>query len=142
MDYSRDPKKMEAGLLDTILAGVGCVSPEDRAGVLVAYEGEWRTILSRFRAHHHKRGELDREYDEEYRRAIMLRNVAVVGERIIKVGQAHVKQKLKEAVRDATSSMPPEVLESEERLYSALEEVEEVDLWTKANQHMEVNRCC
>jgi hypothetical protein len=87
-------------------------------------------------------GGLDREYDEEYRRAIMLRNVAVVGERIIKVGQAHVKQKLKEAVRDATSSMPPEVLESEERLYSALEEVEEVDLWTKANQHMEVNRCC
>jgi len=138
MDYSRDPKKMEASLLDTILAGVGCISPEDRAGVLVAYEGEWRTILASFRANHHRRAEEDLAYDHEYRRVLMLRNVAVVGERIVKVAQSHVKQKLKEAVRDATSTLPPEVLENEARLYSALEQVEEVELWTRASRHMEV----
>eukprot|EP00804_Cyclotella_cryptica_P024673 CCRYP_001664-RB/>CCRYP_001664-RB protein AED:0.04 eAED:0.04 QI:259/1/1/1/1/1/2/268/462 len=137
MDYSRDPKKMEASLLDTILAGVGCISTEDRAGVLVAYEGEWRTILARFRANHRRRAGEDGAYDEEYRRVLMLRNVAVVGERIVKVAQAHVKQKLKEAVRDATSRLPPEVLDNETRLYSALEELEEVELWTRASRHME-----
>jgi hypothetical protein len=140
MDYSRDPKKMEASLMDTILAGVGCISPEDRAGVLVAYEGEWRTILASFRANHRRRAEEDLAYDHEYRRVLMLRNVAVVGERIVKVAQSHVKQKLKEAVRDATSGFPPEVLENEARLYSALEQVEEVELWTRASRHMEV-RC-
>lgn len=35
MDYFRDSKKMEASLLDTILAGVRCIYPEDRADVLV-----------------------------------------------------------------------------------------------------------
>ncbi|KAL7519011.1 hypothetical protein ACHAWX_003813 [Stephanocyclus meneghinianus] len=84
MDYSRDPKKMEASLLDTILAGVGCISPEDRAGVLVAYEGEWRTILASFRANHRRKVEEDPAYDHEYRKVLMLRNVAVVGERIVK----------------------------------------------------------
>ncbi len=68
----------------------------------------------------------------------MLRNVAVVGERIVKVAQSHVKQKLKEAVRDATSRFPPEALENESRLYSALEGVEEVEIWTRASRHMEV----
>ena len=68
----------------------------------------------------------------------MLRNVAVVGGRIVKVAQAHVKQKFKEAVRDATSRLPPEVLENEARLYSALKELEEVELWTRASRHMGV----
>ncbi|KAL7515827.1 LOW QUALITY PROTEIN: hypothetical protein ACHAWX_000902 [Stephanocyclus meneghinianus] len=35
MGYFRDSKKMEASLLDTILAGVRCIYPEDRADVLV-----------------------------------------------------------------------------------------------------------
>ncbi|KAL7518283.1 hypothetical protein ACHAWX_003126 [Stephanocyclus meneghinianus] len=63
----------------------------------------------------------------------MLRNVAVVCKRIIKVAQSHVKQKLKEAVGGVMSRLPSEVLENEARLYSALQELEEVELWTRAS---------
>lgn len=135
MDYSRDPRRMEIKLLDTILAGVGCISLEDRNGVMVAREGEWRNILDRFRAHHNSSNDTN---DDEYARVVMLRNVAIVGERIVKVARAHVKQKLAEAVQEATSHFPPEVLEHEGRLYEALEGDEEVEGWTKALKHMEV----
>lgn len=134
MDYSRDPTKMELSLLDTILTGVGCISSDDRDGVLVAREGEWMNLLERFRSSH----AAVEAYDDEYTRMIMLRNVAVVGERIVKVARAHVKQQLAEAVREATSRLPPEVLENEARLYQALEEDEVVEGWTKAMRHMEV----
>jgi Zn-dependent protease with chaperone function len=138
MDYSREPQNMESKLLDTILAGVGCVTPEDREGVMIAYEGEWRTLLARFRAHHLKvHGGEDIGYDEEYRRVVMLRNIAIVGEKIVKVAQIHVKEKLKEAVKDATCDLPPEVLENESRLYKALDGVEDVELWTRARRHMD-----
>lgn len=133
IDYSRDPMKMELSLLDTILAGVGCISSDDRDGVLVAREGEWRNILERFRSTHS-----ESEHDDEYTRVLMLRNISIVGERIVKVARAHVKQQLAEAVREATSRLPPEVLENEARLYQALEEDEEVEGWTKAMKHMEV----
>lgn len=136
MDYSRDPTRMEIKLLDTILAGVGCISIEDRNGVLVASEGEWRNLLERFRSTHSNGDGYD---DDEYTRVVMLRNVAVVGERIVKVARAHVKQKLTEAVQEATARLPPEVLENEARLYNALEADEEVDGWTKAMRHMEVS---
>ncbi|KAL3780674.1 hypothetical protein HJC23_007121 [Cyclotella cryptica] len=59
-------------------------------------------MLTRFRANHRRRAGEDGACDKEYRRVHMLRNVAVVGKRIINVAQAHEKQKLKEAVRDAT----------------------------------------
>jgi len=139
MDYSREPKKMESKLLTTILAGVGCVTPEDQDSVMVAYEGDWKTMLSTFRAHHHRHhSDLSNEtYAEEYRRVVMLRNVAIVGEKIVKVAQAYVKSKLKEVVTEATVDMPPEILENERRLYEALEEHEDVDLWTRARRHME-----
>jgi len=141
MDYSREPKKMESKLLTTILAGVGCVTPEDQDSVMVAYEGDWKTMLSTFRAHHHRHhSDLSNEtYAEEYRRVVMLRNVAIVGEKIVKVAQAYVKSKLKEVVTEATVDMPPEILENERRLYEALEEHEDVDLWTRARRHMEVS---
>jgi hypothetical protein len=137
MDYSRDPTKMEMKLLDTILAGVGCMTVKDRNGVLVVREGEWRNLLDRFRTSHYQRHQGD--YDDEYARVVMLRNVAIVGEKIVKVARVYVKQKLSEAVKDATDRLPPEVLENEGRLYEALEADEEVDGWMKAMRHMEVN---
>ena len=75
IDYSRDPMKMELSLLDTILAGVGCISSDDRDGVLVAREGEWRNILERFRSTHS-----ESEHDDEYTRVLMLRNISIVGD--------------------------------------------------------------
>ena len=132
MDYSRDTIRMEMKLLDTILAGVGCISGHDRRGVLVANEGEWKNISERF---HATQGD---GLDDEYARVVMLRNVAIVAEKIVKVARAHVKQKLADAVKEATADFPPEVLEDEGRLYEALEEVEEVELWTNALRHMEV----
>ena len=136
IDYSRDSARMEVKLLDTILAGVGCISYDDRAGVLVAREGEWRNLLDRFRSTQNANGE---GYDDEYARVVMLRNVSLVGERIVKVARTHVKSKLTEAVKDATAKFPPEVLDDEVRLYEALENDEEVEGWTNAMRHMEVS---
>lgn len=130
MDYSRDPKKMQYNLLDTILAGVGCIN---REGVLVANEGEWRTLLSSERHRLHLHGDSD---EENHVRAVMLRNVSLVGERIVKVARSYVKQKLEEAVREASSKLPPDI--DEAHLYEALEYDEEVEGWTRALRHMEV----
>ena len=43
----------------------------------------------------------------------------------------------RDAVKEATSEMPPEVLENEQLLYQLLERNEEVDLYTRAKRHME-----
>lgn len=97
-------------------------------------------MLSNFRAHYHKHHiHEDNVYEKQYQRLVMLRNVAIVGEKIVKVAQSHVREKLKEAVKEATSRLPPEVLEDESRLYSALEMIDEVDVWTRARGHMEVS---
>lgn len=126
MDYSRDPKKMQYTLLDTILAGVGCIH---REGVLVANEGEWRTLLL---DNHRFHG----DDEEHHARAVMLRNVSIVGERIVKVARSHVKQKLEKAVREVSSKLPPDI--DEIHLYEALEYDEEVEGLTRALRHMEV----
>ena len=67
----------------------------------------------------------------------MMHNSSVVGEKIVKVAQSFVKDKLRDAVKEATSNMPPEVLDNEELLYQVLEHNDEVNLWTKARRHME-----
>eukprot|EP00956_Cyclotella_meneghiniana_P021615 scaffold39524_cov62-Cyclotella_meneghiniana.AAC.4 len=128
MDYSRDPKKMQYNLLDTILAGVGCIN---REGVLVANEGEWRALLSSDR--HRLHG--DDSDEANHARAVMIRNVSMVGERIVKVARSYVKQKLEEAVRESSSKLPPDI--DEAHLYEALEYDEEVERWTRALRHME-----
>ena len=138
MDYSREPENMESKLLDTTLASVGCTSPEDKAKVLIAYEGEWRNLLSKFRSDHRlHHAQNDVTYDEDHRRMVMMHNSGVVGEKIVKVAQSFVKDKLRDAVKEATSHMPPEVLDNEELLYQVLEQNDEVNLWTKARRHME-----
>eukprot|EP00578_Thalassiosira_sp_NH16_P011946 CAMPEP_0181108712 /NCGR_PEP_ID=MMETSP1071-20121207/17780_1 /TAXON_ID=35127 /ORGANISM="Thalassiosira sp., Strain NH16" /LENGTH=323 /DNA_ID=CAMNT_0023192341 /DNA_START=409 /DNA_END=1380 /DNA_ORIENTATION=- len=113
---------MESKLLETTLASVGCTSPEDREKVLIAREGEWRNMLSKQQTHG---------------RMVMMHNASIVGEKIVTVAQSYVKDKLMDAVKDATDRMPPEVLENERLLYDALEMNEEVDLWTKARRSME-----
>lgn len=50
---------------------------------MIAYEGEWRNILAKLRS------------DEEHRRMVMMHNSAVVGEKIVKVAQSYVKDKLR-----------------------------------------------
>ena len=73
---------------------------------------------------------------------VMLRDVAKVGEKIIVVARSYVKSKLAEVVRDAVKQLPPEVQEDENRLYEALEKIEEVELWTKASRHMNMEGDC
>eukprot|EP00986_Skeletonema_menzelii_P000585 scaffold162_cov143-Skeletonema_menzelii.AAC.4 len=139
MDFAREKEVMEAKLLQTVLAGVGCTSPEDLEMVLIANEGEdWRTVLSRFREKFqlYRAHDVER-YKEHHHRMVMLRDVANVGEKIIIVARSYVKSKLAEAVRDAVKQLPPEVQEDENRLYEALEKIEEVELWTKATRQME-----
>lgn len=133
MDFSRDPKTTVSKLLHTTFASVGCTSPEDVAKVLVAREGEWRSLLSKFRSNHH----LNEAEADLHSRMVMLNNASVVGEKIVTVAKSYVKAKLKEVVKEATSQMPPEVLENERLLYQALELNEEVDEWTKASRHMD-----
>ena len=137
MDYSRDPKETEANLLDTVLAGVGCVSPEDRAKVLVANEGEWRSLLSTFRAAHQLHRAQNESYHDEHRRVVMMQNASVVGEKIVRVAQSYVKNQLRDAVKEATARFPPEVLEDERLIYKALMSDDEVAIWNKAQKHME-----
>jgi Zn-dependent protease with chaperone function len=139
MDYSREKDIMEAKILQTVLAGVGCTTPEDREMVLIAHEGEdWRTVLSRFREKFHLFHAQDLErYKEHHQRMVMLRDVAMVGEKILKVARSYVKSKLATVVREAVSQFPPEMQENEQVLYEALEGIEEVQLWTKARRHME-----
>ncbi|KAK1743713.1 metalloendopeptidase OMA1 [Skeletonema marinoi] len=139
MDFAREKEIMEAKLLQTVLAGVGCTSPEDLDMVLIAHEGEdWRIVLSRLREKFQIFHSDDMErYKEHHHRMVMLRDVAKVGEKIIKVARSYVKSKLAEVVRDAVNQLPPEVQEDEKRLYEALEQIEEVALWTKATRHME-----
>ena len=140
IDFAREKEIMEAKLLQTVLAGVGCTSPEDLEMVLIAHEGEdWRIVLSRLREKFqifHAHDNMER-YKEHHHRMVMLRDVAKVGEKIIKVARSYVKSKLAEVVRDAVNQLPPEVQEDENRLYEALEQIEEVALWTKATRHME-----
>lgn len=139
MDYSRDSEEVEQKLLESTLAGVGCVTREDREKVLIAHEGEWRYLLSKFHAHRslHQQSQNKESYDEEHRRIVMLQNASLVGEKIVKAAQSYVKTKLTEAVREATEHMPPEVLEEKGRMYEFLLEMEDVQTWTKAQKHME-----
>lgn len=60
---------------------------------MIAYEGEWRNILAKLRSDHHLQKQA--EYDEEHRRMVMMHNSAVVGEKIVKVAQSYVKDKLR-----------------------------------------------
>ncbi|KAL7548694.1 hypothetical protein ACHAWF_011966 [Thalassiosira exigua] len=138
MDYSREPEHMESQMFNTVLTGVGCSSREDQEKVLIAREGEWRHMLSKFRADHRLRRAQDEEsYSEKHRRMVMLQNATVVGEKLVKVAQAHVKARLMDVVKQATSQMPPEILEDNEKVYEALLTLEEVQQWTKAEKHME-----
>jgi len=139
MDFAREKEVMEAKILQTVLAGVGCTSPEDLEMVLIAHEGEdWRTVLSRFREKFQMfRAQDDERYREYHHRMVMLRDVAKVGEKIIKVARSYVKLKQAEVVQEAVKQLPPEVQEDENRLYEALEKNEEVERWTKATRHME-----
>mmetsp|Transcript_14795 Transcript_14795/g.25260 ORF Transcript_14795/g.25260 Transcript_14795/m.25260 type:complete len:460 (-) Transcript_14795:48-1427(-) len=138
MDYSREPQGTESKLMDTTLASVGCVSPEDREKVLIAREGGWRNLLAKFRSDHplHKvKG--DSGYDEEHRRMVMLHNASGVGEKIVKAARSYVKEQLITAVKEGVNRMPPEVVEDENRLYHALQGLEDVNLWSKAQKHVE-----
>lgn len=138
MDYAREPETMQSRLLDTTLASVGCTSSEDKERVLIAYEGEWRNLLAKLRSDLKLRhAQDDASYDQKHRRMVMMHNSSVVGEKIVKAARSYVKEKLTEAVREATSQMPPEVLEDETLLYELLERNEEVNLWTKARRHTE-----
>jgi hypothetical protein len=138
MDYSREPEITEERLLDTTLASVGCTSAEEKAKVLIAHEGKWSNSLSKIQSIHQLRHARDNgSYGENYRRMVMLQHSSVVGENIVKAARAFVKTKLTEAVKEAKSNLPPEVLDDESRLYQALEMNEDVDLWTKARRHME-----
>ena len=138
MDYSREPAEMESNLMDTVLSGVGCTSAEEREKVLVAREGEWRTLLAKFRAEHPLRRAQDEEgYNEEHRRMVMMHNASIVGEKVVSVAKAYVKAKLTETVKEATEQMPPEILEDEKKLYRALLSIEEVQLWTRARAAMD-----
>lgn len=138
MDYSREPEITEDRLLDTTLASVGCTSFEEKSKVLIAHEGKWSNSLSKIHSIHQLRRAQDSgNYGDNYRRMVMLQHSSVVGENIVKAARAFVKGKLTEAVKEAKSQLPPEVLDDERRLYQALEMNEEVDLWTKARRHME-----
>jgi hypothetical protein len=138
MDYSREPETMQSRLLDTTFASVGCTSLEDREQILIAYEGEWRNLLSKLRSDLKLRiAHDDASYDQKHRRMVMMHNSSIVGEKIVKVARNYVKEKLTAVVKEATSQMPPEVLEDEILLYQLLERDDEVNLWTKARRHME-----
>ena len=139
IDFAREKEVMEAKLLQTVLAGVGCTSPQDREMVLIAHEGEdWRTVLSRFREKLQLLQSRDEEcYEEYHHRMVMLRDIAKTGEKIIKTARSYVKAKLGEVVREAVRELPPEVQEDENRLYDALEGNGDVELWTQASRHME-----
>lgn len=106
--------------------------------VLVAREGEWRHLLSRFRLHHVK----DEEgYGGGYRRTVMLQNASVVGEKIVKVAQSYVKTKLMDVVKETMDKLPPDMLQEKSRneVYRTLLQFDEVNFWNKAQNHMEVN---
>ena len=139
MDFAREKETMEAKLLQTVLAGVGCTSREDREGVLIAHEGDWRNLLSRFKANFQRyhTNEDNSTYEEQYKRMVMLRDVAIVGEKIIKVARMLVKSQQQEAIKEAAKNLPPEVLDNEYRLHEALEGNKEVDMWSKARRHMQ-----
>lgn len=140
MDFAREKETMEAKLLQTVLAGVGCTSREDREGVLIAHEGDWRNLLSRYKVNfhrHHATNEDNSTYEQQYKRMVMLRDVAIVGEKIIRVARMFVKSKQQEAIKEAAKNLPPEVLDNEYRLHEALEENKEVDMWSKARRHMQ-----
>ena len=65
---------------------------------MIAYEGEWRNLLAKLRSDHHyhlHHAQNQAEYDEEHRRMVMMHNSAVVGEKIVKVAQSYVKDKLR-----------------------------------------------
>ena len=80
MDFSRDPQKQQKMLMDTMLAGVGCATPDERARVLTAGEGEWRTLLQRLRSHYemHHLKDVAGSHDEENKHLVMLQNSAIV----------------------------------------------------------------
>jgi Zn-dependent protease with chaperone function len=138
MDYSREPETMQSRLLDTTLASVGCTSSEDKEQILIAHEGEWRNLLSKLRSDLKLRhAQDDASYDRKHRQMVMMHNSSIVGEKIVKVARNYVKIQLLAAVKEATSQMPPEVLEDEILLYQLLERDDEVNLWTKARRHME-----
>jgi len=137
MDYSREPEYMESKLMDSSLAGVGCTG-EYKDQVLIAREGEWRNLMSKFRGNHQLRKKYDEDvYNEIHHRMLMLHNAAGVGEQIVKVAQSYVKRKLIDVVRDATGRLPPEVVEDRNRLHQALLGLEDVELWSKAAKHVE-----
>ena len=138
MDYSREPETMQSRLLDTTLASVGCTSSEDKEQILIAHEGEWRNLMSKLRSDLKLRhAQDDASYDRKHRQMVMMHNSSIVGEKIVKVARNYVKIQLLAAVKEATSQMPPEVLEDEILLYQLLERDDEVNLWTKARRHME-----
>ena len=80
MDFSRDPLKQQKMLMDTMLAGVGCVTPEEKAGVLSAGEGEWRILLQKLRSNYeqHHLQDIAGMYGDENKHLIMLQNTAIV----------------------------------------------------------------
>jgi len=131
MDYSREPEYMESKLMETSLASVGCMG-QDMDDVLVAREGGWRDMLSKFRSDRRLR-----DYDEMHHRMVMLHNAAGVGEKIVKAAQSYVKGRLNEAVREATERLPPEVVEDKNLLYEVLRQLDDVELWVKAQSNME-----
>ncbi len=92
MDYSREPETMQSRLLDTTLASVGCTSSEDKEQILIAYEGEWRNLLSKLRSDLKLRhAQDDASYDRKHRRMVMMHNSSIVGEKIVKVARNYVK---------------------------------------------------
>ena len=138
MDYSREPESMQSRLLDSTLASVGCTSSEDKEQILIAREGERRNLLSKLRSDLKlHRAQDDTSYDKMHRRMIMMHNSSIVGEKIVKVARKYVRERLTEAVKEATNQMPQNVLEDENLLYRLLEWDDEVNQWTKARRHME-----
>ena len=136
MDFSREPEKIQSSLLDTTLASVGCTSPEDKECVLIANEGQSKKLLSKLRSDMRNIKD-DESRDKLQKRMVMLQNSSIVGEKIVSVARSYVKEKLTEAVKVATSRMPPEVLEDEDMLYQLLERDEDVNLLTRARKHVE-----
>ena len=136
MDFSREPEKIQSSLLDTTLASVGCITPDDKKCVLIANEGQSTKLLSKLRSDMRNIKD-DESRNKLQKRMVMLQNSSIVGEKIVSVARSYVKEKLTEAVKVATSRMPPEVLEDEDMLYQLMERDEDVNLLTRARKHVE-----
>ena len=117
IDYSRDPEQKQDDLLMSILAGVGCI---DRSRMKTAREGDWRNRFLR---------------DED----VQMRQVALVGEKIIQVAKKYVDEEFGKVMAEKISELPDDVREreGEDGLSQLLLSDEELSFWAAAKQRMD-----